>query len=61
MLRNNRGRAKWGTYPCTVCGRVVGVEETGGRWIPERHWATMVYRSRKAQGTRHADLPDTGT
>ena len=33
LLRKTRDRTQWGTYPCKVCGRVVGVEEAGGRWI----------------------------
>lgn len=32
---------RWATYPCAVCGRAVGVEEVGNRWIPERHWPSI--------------------
>ena len=47
LLRKTRGRAQWGTYPCEACGRAVGVEEAGGKWIPERHWPSVAYPPRK--------------
>jgi hypothetical protein len=47
LLRKTRDRAQWATYPCEVCGRAVGVEEAGGRWIPERHWPSVAYPPRK--------------
>jgi hypothetical protein len=47
LLRQNRDRAQWGTYPCEVCGRAVGVEQAGGQWVPERHWPSVAYPPRK--------------
>jgi len=29
------------------------VEEIGGKWAPEKHWPTVVYKPRKAVDTRY--------
>jgi hypothetical protein len=52
LLRKTRDRTQWGTYPCEVCGCAVGVEESRGHWIPERHWPSVAYPSRKVQVRR---------
>ena len=50
LLGGNRDRARWGVYPCAVCGRLVGVEQVSGAWIPERHWPSVVYAPRDKAG-----------
>ena len=50
LLRGNRDREKWGIHPCAVCGRLVGVEQSGGLWVPERHWPSIVYAPRDKDG-----------
>jgi hypothetical protein len=53
LLSTSRSRAGWGVYPCETCGQPVGVEEIGGKWAPEKHWPTVVYKPRKAVDTRY--------
>jgi hypothetical protein len=52
FLSRTSGQAQLDTYPCELCGRVVGVEKTGGHWIPERHLSSVAYASRKGQVSR---------
>jgi hypothetical protein len=47
-IRRNRNREQWGSHVCATCGRTVGVELVMGKWIPERHWPSVTYASRKA-------------
>src|ERR1035437_7038746 len=47
LLRSTRNRAQWSNHPCDVCGRVVGVEQAGGQWVPERHWPSVAYPPRR--------------
>ena len=44
LLRKTGDRAQWAAHPCTVCGRTVGVEEAGGRWMPERHCPSVTHQ-----------------
>jgi len=53
LLRNSRTRAGWGVYPCETCGQTVGVEDTSGKWAPEKHWPTVVYPPRKPTVSRY--------
>lgn len=60
MLKNSRSRAGWGIYPCETCGQKVGVEDTSGKWVPEKHWPSIVYPPRKTvvnryQGKRYSE------
>lgn len=53
LLRSSRTRAGWGVYTCEICGRTVGVEETNGKWAPEKHWPSIVYPPRKQPVNRY--------
>ena len=42
------------TKPCE--GRLseeIGVEDTSGKWVPEKHWPTVVYPPRKVVVNRY--------
>ena len=41
FLRESGDRRRLGKYPCELCGRTVDVEETGERWILERHFPPL--------------------
>jgi len=47
LLQDNRAGVQWANLRCETCGRMVGVEEAGERWIPERHWPSVAYAPRK--------------
>ena len=53
LLKTSRDRAGWGVYPCETCGQKVGVEDTTWRWVPEKHWPTVVYPPRKPTVNRY--------
>lgn len=46
-IRRNRNREQWASHLCETCGRRVGVELVMGKWVPERHWPSVVYPIRK--------------
>jgi hypothetical protein len=47
LLRTSRDRAAWGVHSCEVCGQMVGVLPVNSDWIPETHWPSVKYKSRK--------------
>ncbi len=47
LLQDNRSGVQWASQRCEACGRTVGAEEAGERWIPERHWPSVAYPPRK--------------
>lgn len=49
LLRTSRDRPEWGVYSCEICGQAVGVVSAKGDWIPEKHWPSIAYSSRKAK------------
>jgi hypothetical protein len=51
LLRTGRDRAAWGVHSCEICGQMVGVLEVNGDWIPETHWPSVNYASRKGSTT----------
>jgi hypothetical protein len=53
LLSNSRTRAGWGVYTCETCGQTVGVETINGKWVPERHWPSIVYPPRKHTPNRY--------
>jgi hypothetical protein len=56
LLRTSRDRAPWGMHSCEVCGQKVGVAEVNGDWIPEKHWPSVRYISRKANRPQQAKV-----
>jgi hypothetical protein len=53
LLRTSEDRADWGVYPCEICGQSVGVLETNGNWVLERHWPSVIYTPRKPSVGRY--------
>jgi hypothetical protein len=58
-IRRNRNREQWASHPCETCGRKVGVELVMGNWVPERHWPSIAYRSRKTVAEPIRSIPIT--
>jgi hypothetical protein len=53
-LSKNRDRAQWANHTCEVCGAAVGARLEKGKWVPEQHWPSVKYLSRRAAEKKQA-------
>ena len=61
LLRSGRDRAAWGVHACEVCGHMVGVLPVNADWVPETHWASVVYSRKGGKATSPANSKSAET
>ncbi len=60
ILNGNRDRAQWANHTCEVCGLAVGATQDRGKWVPEKHWPSVKYRSFAAADKKRDTSADSG-